>query len=254
MPKNKPPFAKPLLRRSSGEPKAKLSARQPQAKSAAAPRNKKKPARADVVHLHYSEPPSYLNRPIPWWVSPNTRGLFHPGGTGHTPHSSGHGHHTPGSGTHSSGHFPPPPPPHPHPHPQPFPPGFGPFPVPIPLPIPVPGPQPVPIPQPVPYPSYVTVTINGGSSFQGVNYTNFVLFYSGITIRQALASTGIVGFGSLGFIQSVAGIPIAGNVNVRLRYNGRVIPQTLLSLPVDPGSLVGLELYYALTDAIPVPL
>ncbi|WP_027087567.1 hypothetical protein [Cohnella panacarvi] len=248
MPKNKSPFAQPLLRRSSSEPKAKLSARQPQAKSAASSKNKKKPARADVVHLHYSEPPSYLNRPLPWWVSPGTRGLLHPVGPGHSPHP-------PSPGPHPPGHFPPPPPPpppHPHPHPHPFPPGFGPFPIPIPLPIP--GPQPIPIPQPIPGPSFVTVTINGGSSFQGVNYRNFVPFYPGITIRQALASTGIVAFGPLGFIHSVAGIPISGGVNARLRYNGRVIPQTLLSLPADPGSLIGLELYYALTDAIPVPL
>ncbi|MBO9599417.1 MAG: hypothetical protein J7559_16540 [Cohnella sp.] len=233
MPKIKSPFAQPLLRKSSGEPKAKLSARQPRAKSAASSKNKKKPARADIVHLHDNEPPSYLNRPIPWWV-PGTRGSLHPGGPGHPPHH-------PGPGSHPPGPFPPP-------HPHPFPPGPGPFPVPVPFPIPIPGPQ------PLPGPSFITVTINGGSSFQGVNYTNFVPFYPGITIRQALASTGIVGFGPLGFINSVAGIPIIGGANVRLRYNGRVIPQTLLSLPADPGSWVGLELYYALTDAIPIPL
>lgn len=235
MPKNKSIFARPPLRKSSGEPKAKLSARQPREKYAAPSKNKKKPARADVVHLHYSEPPSYLNRPIPWWVSPDTRGLFHPGGPGLLPHP-------PGPGPHPPGPFPPPPPPHPHP----FPPGPGPFPVPIPFPIPG--------PQPIPAPSFIRVTIIGGSSFQGVNYANFIPFYPGITIRQALASTGIVGFGPLGFIRSVAGIPIIGGVNVRLRYNGRVIPQTLLSLPADPGSWVGLELYYALADAVPVPL
>ena len=191
MPKNKSSAQTPL-RKSSGEPKAKLSARQPRTGSAAIPKNKKKPARTDVVHLHYSEPPSYLNRPIPWWVPSGTRGLLLPGGPGHPQHPSG--------------------------------------------------------------PSFITVTMIGGSSFQGVNYTNFVPYYPGITIRQALASTGIVGFGPLGFIHSVAGIPMIGGVNVRLRYNGRVIPQTLLSLPADPGSLVGLELYYALTDAIPIPL
>jgi len=239
MPSKKSPFAQPLLRKSSGEPKAKLSARQPRTRSAASSSHPKKPARADVVHLHDMEPPSYLNRPIPWWVSPGTRGVLHPGGTDHHPHPPAHG---------------PQPQHHPHPQPHPFPPGPGVFPVPIPLPIPIPGPQPIPIPQPVPGPSFVTVSINGGSSFQGVNYTNVVPFYPGITIRQALASTGIVTFGPLGFIYSVAGIPITGGVNVRLRYNGRVIPQTLLSLPADSGSWIGLELYYALADAIPVPL
>ena len=73
-----------------------------------------------------------------------------------------------------------------------------------------------------------------------------------MTIRQALESTGLVGFGPLGFIRSVAGIPISGAVDVRVRYNGRIIPQTLLSLPVDPGSSVVLELF--LGNAIPVPL
>lgn len=129
-----------------------------------------------------------------------------------------------------------------------------PIPIPGPQPIPVPVPIPIPGPQPFPGPNFITVTIVGGSSFQGVNYTNFIPFYPGITIRQALASTGIVGFGPFGFISSVAGIPITGGVNVRLRYNGRVIPQTLLSLPADPGSIVSLELFFSLTDAIPVPL
>jgi hypothetical protein len=254
MPKNRPSGIKPLLGKSSGDLKVRLSARRSRPKSAASTKNKKKPARADIVQLHYNETPSYLNRPIPWWTAPDTRGLLHPGGPGHTPPPP-----PPHSHPGGPGHFPPPPPPHPHP-PGPFPPGSAPFPVPIPVPIPIPGPQPFPIPvpipgpQPIPGPSFITVTIIGGLSFQGINYTNFIPYYPGITIRQALASTGIVGFGPFGFIASVAGIPVGGGVNVRLRYNGRVIPQTLLSFPADPGSAIGIELYYALTDAVPIPL
>ncbi|MGQ5398348.1 hypothetical protein [Cohnella sp. GCM10027633] len=77
-----------------------------------------------------------------------------------------------------------------------------------------------------------------------MNFTNYIPHYPGITIRQSLESTGLVGFGPLGFINRVAGIPTSGGVNVRLRYNGRVIPQTLLSLPAERGSTVGLELFY----------
>jgi len=103
-------------------------------------------------------------------------------------------------------------------------------------------------------PAFVTVRITGGTAFPRVDYTNYAPFYPGITIRQALASTGLVEFGPNGFIRNVAGIPISGAVEVRLRYNGRVIPQTLLDSPAEPGSIVGLELYYSSTGAIPVPL
>ena len=241
MPKNRAPLVQPLQRKPSGDLRIKLSAQQPQARSAVSTKNKKKPARADVLRLHHNEPPTYLSRPIPWWVASDKRGLLHPGGPGHSPGQGPHPNVNP------PGQFPPPPPPHPFPPgsgpfpppppPHPFPPGPGPFPIPI--PVPIPGPQ------PVPWPNFITVTIVGGSSFQGVNYTNFIPFYPGITIRQALASTGIVGFGPLGFINNVAGIPVAGGVNVRLRYNGRVIPQTLLSFPAEPGSFIRLELYFA---------
>ncbi|MFC4302302.1 hypothetical protein [Cohnella boryungensis] len=87
-----------------------------------------------------------------------------------------------------------------------------------------------------------------------MNFTNFIPFFPGITIRQALLSTGLVDFGPAGFIRNVAGIPIGDGVEVLLRYNGRVIPQTLLNLPAEPGSIIGLELFYSLTGAIPVPL
>jgi len=75
-----------------------------------------------------------------------------------------------------------------------------------------------------------------------------------MTIRQALASTELVDFSSIGLISNVAGIPISNGTEVRLRYNGRVIPQTVLDTLAEPGSIVGLELYYSLTEAIPIPL
>ncbi|MFC5701725.1 hypothetical protein ACFPVX_10530 [Cohnella faecalis] len=75
----------------------------------------------------------------------------------------------------------------------------------------------------------------------------FIPFYPGITIRQALESTGLVRFGPGGFITSIGGIQVGllSNVNVRVFYNGRIIPQTLLGAPAQPGSTIGLELYYS---------
>ncbi|WP_181907290.1 hypothetical protein [Cohnella lupini] len=87
-----------------------------------------------------------------------------------------------------------------------------------------------------------------------MNYTNYIPFYPGITIRRALESTGLVDFGPAGFIRNVAGIPIGRTTEVRLRYNGRVVPQTILNVPAEPGSIVGLELYYSVTGAVPIPL
>lgn len=279
MPKTRSSGARPPLRKAPGDPKAKLSSRTPSVRTSASAKPKKKPASsAGLVHLHHEEdgPPSYLNRPIPWWVAPTERALFPGGlfpgpgpgpfppgpgpgpfppgpGPGPFPPGPGPGPFPPGPGPFPPppppGPFPPPPPPGPFPPPPPpgpFPPGPGPFPIPIPIPIPIPGPQPLP--------RFVTVRIIGGSSFPNVNFTNFIPFYPGITIRQALESTGLVGFGPAGFIRSVAGIPIGVGVNVRVRYNGRVIPQTLLSLPAEIGSSVVLELFFLLTDAVPVPL
>jgi hypothetical protein len=325
--------ARPLLRKSATDPQAKLSARKVQTKSTII-KAKKQSNKDDVMHLHQTEiAPSYMTRPIPWWVFPEALpvergllgGLFGGGGPGGFPGPGGPG--GPGGfpgpggpggpggfpgpggpggpggfpgpggpggpggfpgpggpggpggfpgpggpggpggfpgpggpggpggfpgpgGPGGPGGFPgpggpgtfPPPPPRP-----PFPPGPGPFPIPIPIPIPIPGPQPFP-------PSYITVRIVGGTAFPRVNYTNYIPFYPGITIRQALVSTGLVDFGPAGFIRNVAGIPIYGNTEVRLRYQGRVVPQTLLNFPAEPGSTITLELYYSFVDAIPIPL
>ncbi len=287
MPKSRSPEAKPLLRKATADPKAKLSSRQvqsaqPQLKSTSGKNNKKESVKTEVVHLHQNvEQPPYLARPIPWWVFPQERGLFGglfgggpggpggpgilPPGPGPFPPGPGPGPFPPGPGPFppgpGPGPFPPgpgpfPPPPFPGPFPPgpgPFPPppfpGPGPFPIPIPIPIPIPGPHPFP-----PHQAFITVRITGGVSFPRVNYTNYIPFYPGITIRRALESTGLVGFGPAGFIRNVAGIPISGAIEVRLRYNGRVIPQTILNAPAEPGSIIGLELHHSITGAIPIPL
>lgn len=164
------------------------------------------------------------------------------------PFPPGPGPFPPGPGPFPPGPFPPGPGPFPPPRP-PFPPGPGPFPIPlpIPLPIPVPGPVPVPVPVPVPLPeptSFVAVTVQGGVGLPNVSGTSYVTFYPGMTLRQALFATGRVQFGPNGFIVSVAGIPVGGPIGLTVRYNGRVIPQTLLDQPITPGSTITLSLFY----------
>ncbi|OBZ10969.1 hypothetical protein [Bacillus sp. FJAT-26390] len=127
------------------------------------------------------------------------------------------------------------------PGPGPFPPGPGPFP---------PGPFPFPIPFPVPFPfnpgphASVTVVINGGRAFPNVTQAYRVPFRPGLSIYQALAETGVVRFNFNGQIVSVSGIPISGNISYRLLLNGRIIPATLLSFPVQRNDSIALELVY----------
>lgn len=158
------------------------------------------------------------------------------------------------------GPFPPPPPPRPpgppgpFPPPPPRPPGPGPFPpprppwplpLPIPVPVPIPTLAPVPYPAPVPVPSasFVTVQISGGYAFPEASRTAYVSYYPGLTIRQALALTGLVAFGPAGSIVLVSGVPIGGRTIVRFQYNGYVVPMTLLDYPADPNSTIWLEIY-----------
>ncbi|WP_171056460.1 hypothetical protein [Paenibacillus sinopodophylli] len=147
------------------------------------------------------------------------------------------------------GPFPPGPGPFP-PGPGPFPPGPGPFP-PGPGPFPPPRPPfPFPIPFPIPWPfppgpqASVTVVINGGRTFPNVTQAYRVPFRPGLTIYQALAETGAVRFNFNGQIISVSGVPIGGNISYQLQLNGRVIPASLLSFPVQRNDSVALVLIY----------
>ncbi|MGG4142728.1 hypothetical protein ABEW34_06325 [Paenibacillus algorifonticola] len=144
------------------------------------------------------------------------------------------------------GPFPPGPGPFP-PGPGPFPPGPGPFP-PGPGPFP-PFPFPIPLPIPIPFPpgpqGTVTVVINGGRAFPNVTQAYRVIHRIGMTIYQALLETGVVRFGFNGQITSISGIPIGGNISYLLRLNGRVIPSTLLSFPLQRNDAVALELIYS---------
>jgi hypothetical protein len=145
------------------------------------------------------------------------------------------------------GPFPPGPGPFP-PGPGPFPPGPGPFPPgPGPFP-PGPGPFPFPIPFPVPFPPgprpSVTVVINGGAAYPGITQAYRVPFRPGLSIYQALAETGVVRFNFNGQIVSVSNVPIRGNTSYRLLLNGRIIPSTLLSFPVQRNDSVAIELIF----------
>jgi len=149
------------------------------------------------------------------------------------------------------GPFPPGPfPPGPFP-PGPFPPGpfppprppFPPGPIPIPIPIPVPFP-PGPGPFPGPGPNAVTVLINGGRVFPNVTQAYTVPYFQGMTIAQALRSTGAATISFNGQITSVGGIPMTGGITYTLVLNGRPIPSTLMNAPLQRGDSVELQLQF----------
>ncbi|MBB3112627.1 hypothetical protein FHS18_004728 [Paenibacillus phyllosphaerae] len=70
-----------------------------------------------------------------------------------------------------------------------------------------------------------------------------IRFYPGITIYQALASTGNVRFGPSGQVIAVDGVAIGGGVNYALLLNGRRIPHSLINFPLQPNDVVALELF-----------
>ncbi|WP_424767040.1 hypothetical protein [Paenibacillus sp. sgz302251] len=96
---------------------------------------------------------------------------------------------------------------------------------------------------PGPGPS-VTVVINGGRIFPAITQAYRVPFYPGLSIYQALAATGVVRFNWNGQIISVSGIPIGANISYQLQLNGRIIPPSLLSFPVQRNDAVTLQLIY----------
>jgi hypothetical protein len=102
----------------------------------------------------------------------------------------------------------------------------------------------VPVPIPVPSPNAVIVLINGGGVFPNITQAYSIAYYPGITIAQALRSTGVVVIGAGGQIFSVSGIPITDGITYSLTLNGRPIPSTLIYAPLQPGDSVELELFY----------
>lgn len=90
----------------------------------------------------------------------------------------------------------------------------------------------------------VTVAINGGSAFPQITGAYRVGYRPGLTIGDALAGSGAVGVGAGGQIVAVGGIPIGSGIGYQLRYNGRVIPGTMLQFPVQPADTISLELTY----------
>lgn len=267
MPKQRSTRVRPIARQASGKHVAKLASNTQKIKT----KEPDQKTSAKKVRLHQSgleTKPSV--RKIPWWVlpeeerallpggggSPGGPGLFppppgpspgpgpgpglFPPGPGPFPPGPGPGPFPPGPGPFPPGPLPP------GPGPGPFPPGPGPFPpgpFPLPIPLPIPGPGPFP-PPPFPGPAFINVRVIGGFAFPGATSSTFVPFYPGITLRQALISSGLVSFGPLGRITSVAGIRIFGSVGVGIFYNGRLIPESLLNAPAQPNSTIALQLFY----------
>jgi len=172
----------------------------------------------------------------------------HSGSSGHQ-HGSSHNHGSGSSGHHQHGHH--------HGYPghyhEPYGPGyhhghFGPgiyggglIPIPIPIPIGSGGgggggvqPQ-----------SYVYVDIVGGSTYPNATATYQVTYQPGMTIFDALASTGVIQLAPDGQIVLVSGVVIGGKVNYMLRFNGRVIPTSMVNFAIQPNDTVGVELIYA---------
>ncbi|WP_200930722.1 hypothetical protein, partial [Bacillus sp. FJAT-28004] len=89
----------------------------------------------------------------------------------------------------------------------------------------------------------VTVVINGGRAFPNITQAYRIPFRPGLTIYQALAETGVVRFSFNGQITSVSGVPIGGNTSYRLVLNGREIPASFLSFPLQRYDSVALELF-----------
>jgi len=92
--------------------------------------------------------------------------------------------------------------------------------------------------------SFVGVAVDGGLAYPNIAGTSYVTFHPGMTLRQALYASGRVHFGPNGFITGVAGFSIGGPTGLTVRYNGRVIPQTLLDQPITPGSTITLSLFH----------
>ncbi|MBB6732012.1 hypothetical protein [Cohnella zeiphila] len=239
---------RPIAKASSGTSKVKLAAHAPKGKSAQAAGKKASGRKVKLHRSEAAEPAQAPARQVPWWVFPeNERMMPGPGGTPSGPAQQigpgfgpgfgpgpGPGLFPPGPGPFppGPGPFPPGPGPFP-PGPGPFPPGLGPFP---------PGPPPRP-PFPFPPQAFISVRVAGGFAFPGASTATYVPFFPGITIGQALWSSGLVVFGPRGGIIAVSGIRIGGRVGLRIRYNGRLIPETLLNFPAEPNSSIVLELF-----------
>ncbi|CAM4035552.1 hypothetical protein COLU111180_20340 [Cohnella lubricantis] len=103
------------------------------------------------------------------------------------------------------------------------------------------------MPPPAP-PSRITIWISGGFAFPQVTRPVFAPYSPGMTIRQALARTGLIAFGPEGYMIAVSGVPVGGRVNARIQYNGYVVPAAMLDAPAEPNSTMLVELFYINAD------
>lgn len=105
--------------------------------------------------------------------------------------------------------------------------------------------QSAPIASPIPVSTSdpITIWISGGYAFPQSTRTAYIQYFPGLTIRQALAMTGLVTFEPGGGIMAVSGVPVSGHTNARVQYNGRVLPVAQLDSPASPNSTILLELH-----------
>lgn len=95
----------------------------------------------------------------------------------------------------------------------------------------------------------VRVVISGGAAFPEILQIYYIRYRPGMTIRQALAATGAVGFSYSGQIISVGGISLDEGVYLRMTISGRPFPPAAIGLPARPGDTISLYL-----RIVPMPL
>jgi len=96
---------------------------------------------------------------------------------------------------------------------------------------------------PLPAGAFVGVRVDGGFAFPDAAEAVYVAFFPGMTIRQALQSSGLAAFDAEGRLNAVSGIRTSNVVGHRIRCNGKLVSEPQLSLPVRPNSTISLELF-----------
>lgn len=86
----------------------------------------------------------------------------------------------------------------------------------------------------------VRVVINGGTAFPEISETYYIAYRPRMTIRQVLAATEAVEFGSFGQIVSVRGIRIGNGVSLRITIGGRTFPPASIGLPAASRGTIAL--------------
>ena len=89
------------------------------------------------------------------------------------------------------------------------------------------------------------MNINGGTAYPNATASYRLNYEPGITIYDALSSTGVIQLSPQGQILAVSGVGIGGNVDCLISIDGRSISDTTLGHQLQPNDQIGIELIYA---------